>query len=300
MAESGTLHDHGDYFIGHFKAMASPCELLIDTRDRQLAQECLTLAETEARRIEHKFSRYRDDNIIYQINHSAGKPVEVDDETTALLNYADQCFHISEGLFDITSGVLRKLWRFDGKNHVPSQEQIDALLPQIGWQKIQWQKPVITLPECMEIDLGGIGKEYAVDRATLLLKQKTPISILVNFGGDLEITHPRKQADGWRVGVADPRMGTKQDADSALHCYVLQQGAMTTSGDAHRFIEHQGKRYGHILNPLSGWPAADAPRSVTVLANTCLEAGILSTLAILKGTVAEDFLKQQQVMYWCS
>lgn len=300
MTESSTLHDHGDYFIGHFRAMASPCELLIDTRDKTLAQSCLQIAKTEAHRIEHKFSRYRDDNIIYQINHSAGKPVEVDDETAALLDYADQCFQISEGLFDITSGVLRKRWHFDDRNKVPSQKQIDALLPFIGWQKVQWQKPVITLPESMEIDLGGIGKEYAVDRVTLILKQKTETSILVNFGGDLAITHSRIQADGWRIGVADPRAGSKQDADKALHCYVLQQGAMTTSGDAHRFIEYQGKRYGHILNPVTGWPAADAPRSITVLANTCLEAGILSTLAILKGKQAQEFLDQQQVQYWCS
>ena len=300
MTDSSTLQDHGDYFIGRFQAMASPCELLIETRDRQLAQDCLTLAETEAHRTEQKFSRYRDDNIIYQINHSAGKPVKVDDETAALLDYADQCFLISEGLFDITSGVLRNCWHFDGKNTIPSQKQIDALLPFIGWQKIQWQRPVITLPEAMEIDLGGIGKEYAVDRVTLLLKQKTQTSILVNFGGDLAITHPRKQTEGWHIGVADPDIDTEQNVDKALHCYVLQQGAMTTSGDAHRYIEHQGKRYGHILNPITGWPAADAPRSITVLANTCLEAGILSTLAILKGKQAQEFLEQQEVLYWCS
>ena len=300
MTDTSTLQDHGDYFIGRFQAMASPCELLIETTDRLLAQDCLTLAETEAHRIEHKFSRYRDDNIIYQISHSAGKPVEVDNETAALLDYADQCFQISAGLFDITSGALRKVWRFDGNNTVPSQEQIDAVLPFIGWQKVQWQRRVITLPEAMEIDLGGIGKEYAVDRTTLLLKQKTQTSILVNFGGDLAITHPRKQADGWRVGVADPDYNTEQKTHKALHFYVLQQGAMTTSGDAHRFILHQGKRYGHILNPTSGWPAANAPKSITVLANTCLEAGILSTLAILKGKQAQEFLDQQQVLYWCS
>ncbi|MBE9516511.1 MAG: FAD:protein FMN transferase [Proteobacteria bacterium] len=299
MTESVRLHDHGDYFIGHFKAMASPCELLIETRDPALAQACLQIAESEACRIEHKFSRYRDDNIIYQINHSNGKAVQVDDETAALLNYADQCYQISEGLFDITSGVLGKLWRFDGSNKIPSQEQINSLLPQIGWQKVHWQMPNITLPKGMEIDLGGIGKEYAVDRVTLLLRQETDVSILVNFGGDLAITHPRsKLAQGWRIGVADPRECMEQDADKALHYYLLQQGAMTTSGDAYRFIEHEGRRYGHILNPMTGWPAANAPKSVTVLAGTCLEAGILSTLAILKGDKASPFLESNNAEFW--
>lgn len=298
MTESATLQAKKDYFVGRFSAMASPCELLIETDNRSVAQQCLDIASNEAHRIEHKFSRYRDDNIIHQINTGHGKAISVDDETAALLDYADSCYQLSDGLFDITSGILRQAWQFDGRHGIPQQRQIDQLLPSIGWSKIDWHNPVIQLPAGMEIDMGGIGKEYAVDRVTSLLKNHTSVSILVNFGGDLAITHKRKNNDGWHIGVADP--DHQQHEEKALHQYVLKQGAMATSGDAHRCIVDNGIRYGHILNPKTGWPETGSPRSVTVLANTCLEAGILSTLAILHGAGARQFLEEQHVPYWCN
>ena len=147
----------------------------------------------------------------------------------------------------------------------------------------------------MEIDFGGIGKEFAVDRAAALLRQETSVSCLVNLGGDLAVTSRPKQRDTWKVGIEAVNQRTHMPA-SLLN---LQIGALATSGDQRRFLLEAGIRYGHILDPLTGWPIKDAPRSITVAADTCIQAGMLSTLAMLQGKGAETFLSAQDVSYWC-
>ena len=292
-----SVHRHNDYCIALFRAMAGPCEVLVDSNDLQLTRQLGVLAQQEATRIESKFSRYRNNNIIYRINHSDGNPVEVDSETADLLDYAAVCYEISDGLFDVTSGILRRAWRFDGSANVPSQQHINELLEYIGWEKLTWQKPVITLQAGMEIDLGGIGKEYAVDCSAKLLHAATQTSCLINFGGDIAVTRPRHSGNSWTIGVANPT-ATQQTSSTGTFIQI-NQGAVATSGDANRYLLKNGIRYSHILNPKTGWAVTDAPHSVTVIANTCTEAGILSTLALLHGANAEQFLKQQEVQYWC-
>lgn len=295
-----TLEQRQDYFAGHFSAMASPCEVLIDTPDKNIARQAVDIAAKEAARIEHKFSRYCDDNIIHQIN--SGSMVTVDDETARLLDYADQLFCLSSGLFDISAGVLRRAWQFDGGDKIPDQAEIDALLPLIGWDKVQWDNPVITLPAGMEIDLGGIGKEYAVDRAaqqvqSYLQEQGQQASALINFGGDIAVLGPTNQPGrAWAIGVDTGIDGIINDDGHAL--LTLTHGGIATSGDTRRYLQRGGKRYGHILDPRSGWPVADAPSSITVAAATCTDAGMLSTFALLHGSQAEEFLRAQGVKHW--
>jgi thiamine biosynthesis lipoprotein len=300
MTSEATLEFKNDHWIGRFTAMASPCEILIDSDDQQLAAQLLQAAEQEALRIEQKFSRYRQDNITYQINQSQGQAVEVDEETASLLDYAQQCYEISDGKFDVTSGVLRKLWNFDGSDRIPTQQQIDTLLNNIGWQKISWQRPFVRVPAGMEIDLGGIGKEYAVDRSALILAQLAPVSVLVNYGGDLMASKARRGGQGWVVGVEDPAMFKKKKNKLITKTeFELLQGGIATSGDTRRYLLKNGVRYSHILDPRTGWPVKNAPHSVTVAAGTCTEAGILATLAMLHGRQAEAFLKAQEVRFWC-
>jgi len=297
---SPSLEYKQDHWVGRFQAMASPCEILIDSDDQLLAAQLLQAAQDEALRIEHKFSRYRQDNITYQINQSHGQAVEVDEETASLLDYAQQCYELSDGVFDVTSGVLRQAWKFDGSDRIPTQQQIDTLLSNIGWPKISWQRPVIRVPAGMEIDLGGIGKEYAVDRTALLLEQIAPISILVNYGGDLMTTKARRNGQGWIVGVESTAMFKKKKNKTLTKTeFELLQGGIATSGDTRRYLLKNGIRYSHILDPRTGWPAKNAPHSVTVAAGTCTEAGILATLAMLQGKQAEAFLKAQEVRFWC-
>lgn len=279
---------------GRFKAMASPCELLVEGADEAQARVLLEAAAAEALRIEAKFSRYRDDSVIAMLHRSRGEPVAVDDETALLLDYAAACHAMSDGLFDVTSGVLREAWRFDGSDRVPTADRVRVLVERIGWHKLHWQRPKIVLPPGMEIDLGGIGKEYAVDRVLAFLRSQAALPMLVNFGGDLAVSGLRADGRAWQVGVERPDAQQR----SAVLRLDLSAGALATSGDARRYLLKDGVRYGHILDPRDGWPVRGAPRSVTVAAGRCTEAGTLATLAMLQGPRAEEWLAGQGVPHW--
>lgn len=274
--------------------MASPCELLLDGVEPDEAARLGALATAEAARIERKFSRYRADSVVQTINTAGGRPVAVDEETAQLLDLAARCHELSGGRFDVTSGVLRRAWTFDGGDRLPTRRQVKALLPFVGWQRVRWERPTLTLPVGMEIDFGGLGKEYAVDRVTALLAEATRAPLLVNFGGDLRASGPRRGGEPWRVGVEDP--GREDRAERLLE---LRGGGLATSGDARRYLLRDGVRYSHILNPCTGWPVRGAPRAVTVAAGSCTEAGLLATIAMTFGRAAEAFLAEQGVAWWC-
>jgi FAD:protein FMN transferase len=275
-----------------FFAMASPCEVLLPAIEGATALEIAKVAAHEAWRIEIKYSRYRSDSVTTWLHNNRGKPVILDDETAKLIDFALRCYTLSGGLFDITSGILRHAWRFDGSNRVPEASALPPLLARIGFNKLDWRSPCLVLPAGMELDFGGIGKEYAVDRAYDLLAQNFSHPFLVNFGGDLRANRA-PAAGSWQIGI--------ENADGSREATLLlelEHGALATSGDAHRFIVHDGVRYGHIMDPKTGWPIKHAPRSVTVAASSCTEAGLLSTLAYLRGEEAESFLIEQGVKHW--
>ncbi len=281
-----------DCWRGSFSAMASPCEVLMDITEKNQAEIILQAISSEAFRIEQKFSRYRKNNIIDNINNASGKTISVDDETARLLDFADNLYQMSNGLFDITSGVLRKAWKFDGSDNVPESALIEKILPTVGWDKVTWKNQQLTLLPGMEIDLGGIGKEYAVDKCIQIATQITDESLLINFGGDLAVTTPRRNQGFWSVG----RLITNKENNVAL--FRLTKGAIATSGDAHRYLLRDGIRYSHVLNPKTGWPVTDAPHTVSIAAPSCIEAGMLSTLAMLQGEQARAFLDLQEIDYW--
>ncbi len=291
---ASTFERSGADFRYGFYAMATPCEVRIETQNAAVAEAAGRAAEAEARRVEQKFSRYREDSVVGRINASRGRPIELDAETAQLIDFAARCFEMSDGLFDITSGVLRKIWRFDGSDNVPTAAKIKAIRPFVGWQKVTWQKPLLTLPVGMEIDLGGLGKEYAVDRALGAVRAATAEPALVNFGGDLVVSGPRKSGERWKVAIESVDHSGQMAA-----MLELADGALATSGDARRFLLKDGVRYGHILDPRSCKPVIGAPRSVTVAAKTCVEAGMFATLSMLQGAQAEAFLKQEGVRAWC-
>lgn len=282
----------GELLAAQFRAMASPCELLLPATDRFEAMTLGRIVAEEAWRVERKFSRYRDDSIVSWIHRNPGTEITVDEETAGLIDFARQCYELSDGLFDITSGLFRRAWTFDGSDRVPEPDVVGRLLSHVGFDRIRWRRPRLTLPAGMEIDFGGIGKEYAVDRAFEKISAHRSLPFLINFGGDLRANRPTARGP-WQIGIERP--DTDRQAGRVLE---LERGALATSGDSHRFLLKDGIRYGHVLNPRTGWPISGAPRSVTVAASTCTEAGMLATLALLQGPKAEEFLQQQGVRYW--
>lgn len=283
--------EHG--WAARFRAMGSPCEVLLEGGTRE--QASITAAEiaAEAWRIEDKFSRYLTGNIIDRINAANGAAVSVDDETGNLLDFATTLRALSSGRFDITSGVLREVWTFDGSDQVPELAAVESVLARVGWSRARWKRPVLALEPGMEIDLGGIAKEYAVDLCVCIVRDSPCEPGLVNFGGDLAVSGPPRRRKAWKVAVEGVL------PDSADHLIELRQGGLATSGDAQRFLLRDGIRYSHILNPASGWPVPNAPASVTVAADTCTQAGMTSTLAMLEGEGAEKFLEREGALHWC-
>ena len=276
-----------------FNSMASPCEVLIDCGDKFIAEKVANAVAKEAWRIEDKYSRYNIDSVCGQLNAQAGKACSIDNETYLLLQFAEQCYQMSDGLFDISSGILRKAWRFDGSSNIPTQAAINALLPFIGWSKTSLTASVFQMQAHMEIDLGGLGKEYAVDKAILLARTITEAPVLINFGGDIAVTGPRANNAPWFVGIEHPSLAQQN------HIMVkIAQGAIATSGDANRFLLHNGKRYGHVLNVKTGWSVENPPNAITVAAPQCIQAGFLATLALLQGEHAEMFLQEQAIKHW--
>jgi len=262
-----------------FTAMGSPCEIqLYGDASGLHARKVIDTVLADLNRLEARYSRYRPDSFLSEINRvaSTGGSIEVDPETASLLNYAETCFHESDGLFDITSGLLRKVWRFNTAL-LPDEQEIQALLNQVGWEKLRWQQPLLTFPlPGMELDFGGIVKEYAADRAASLCLGAGIRHGSINLGGDIKIIGPHPNGLPWNVGIRHPR---KKDA--LLDSWPLFQGGLTSSGDYERCIVVEGQRYGHVLNPKTGWPVKFLA-SVTVNADFCVIAGSASTIAMLK------------------
>ena len=267
--------------------------VVVDTDDAAVATHIGEVVKAEALRVEAKYSRYRP-SALTTINQNNGRDVMLDEETSDLIDYAVTCYELSEGIFDITSGALRRVWRFDETAAPPEPSAVQQILPFVGWHRVTWNRPVLRLAPGMEIDFGGIGKEYAVDRALSLATAQADVPLLVNLGGDLRVSGPRRDGSPWHVAIADV-----DQAGATSGVLEISQGALATSGDTYRVVKAGGVRYGHVLDPRSGWPIADAPRSVTVHAATCTEAGLLAKLALLRGAQAEAFLAEEQVRAWC-
>ena len=269
-----------------FKAMGSACEVVLASASQKEAESLAKLAIDEVLRIERKYSRYTADSIVASINQQAGHaPVRCDDESWALFQFASQLFEKSDGLFDITSGVLRQAWNFQ-KPEVPSASKLERLLPLIGWQKVVLQEQSIALPLVgMEVDLGGFGKEYAADRAAQVLKEKGVTSGYVNLAGDMRFLGPKPNGEPWMIGIQDPRQ-----PDQVMATLPMTQGGLATSGDYERYFELNGQRYCHLLNPKTGQPVKYW-RTVSVTAPAAVVSGCTSTMAMLKEEDGLTFLQ---------
>lgn len=279
-------------FRKHFRAMGGGNEITLAAPDAITAKRGFETAIGEVMRIEAKYSRYRPDSLISMINASAGgSPILCDEETCHLLDFAEHLYRQSGGLFDITSGILRSAWNF-ASPALPADDVLRNALALVGWQRVERTGAAIRMPEVgMEIDFGGFGKEYAADRAALLLRQQGFAHGYVNLGGDLCAIGPQPAGAPWLIGIADPRQPGK-----VIATIPLTQGALATSGDYEKYFDLDGRRYCHVLNPHTGYPASRW-RSVSVLAPLCIAAGSYSTVAMLKEDDGLAFLDGTGVSY---
>ena len=271
-----------------FPAMGSRCEIRLYAPSEEPAGACARAAIADVLRLDAKYSRYRNDSVTVAINRvaAAGGAVDVDAETATLLDYAATCFEQSDGLFDLTSGILRQAWSAD-RRELPDTDALERLLARVGWDKVRWQCPrlVFGIPG-MEIDFGGVVKEYAADRAATLCAEAGLSHGLVDLGGDIKIIGPHPDGTPWVVGIQHPR-----NPDAVMATFDLFHGAIATSGDYERFVEIDGRRYSHILSPRTGLPVRGLA-GVSVTAPECVVAGSATTIAMLMEDRGPEWLRE--------
>ncbi len=251
----------------------------VDDRGRGTADAIAAAAEAEARRIERKYSRYRDGSVVSEINRNAGRtPVAVDAETERLVRAALDLVALTGGRFDPTVGPLRRAWDFRS-GRVPGTGEVRELRALVDAGAVAVRDGTVFLRRAgMELDLGGVGKEYAVDRAAAVLREAGIRSGIVNFAGDVRTVGGRGDGRPWSIGVVDPR--DRERARFAVR--VLGDAGVATSGDYERAFVKDGVRYHHILDARTGWPARGVA-SVTAVAASSFEAGRYATAAFLLG-----------------
>lgn len=278
-----------------FKAMGSFCEIQLFDESRMQAKKLARHLSGEASRLEKKYSRFREDSFLSQINNSAGNKLglAIDDETQLLFEHALNCFEQSDGLFDVTAGVLNRIWDFRNAQ-VPDQQQIDTALSHVGLHKVAVENHHIHLPRDMEIDFGGIVKEYAADSIARLARSLGIAHGLVNLGGDFSVIGAQPGGEPWPVAISSP------DPNVGIMARIrLFDGGLASSGDYERCFIHEGKRYSHILNPKTGWPCSGL-RAVSVAANLCSVAGSVATIAMLQDEEsAKALLENSGLAYVC-
>jgi thiamine biosynthesis lipoprotein len=278
-----------------FQAMGTACELRLYADKKIFAKRVADAAIREVQRIERAYSRYRDDNVVHAINAAAAKAgsITLDHEAAYLLDIAIEAHGRSGGLFDITSGALREIWH-DGIDDVPDGAAICGVLRRIGLGKVEWRRPRLAFSVAgMQIDLGGIGKEYAADRAAEICRAQGIAHGLIDLGGDFAVVGAHPDGSPWRIGIRDP-----SDSETAIATLFIGQGGLATSGDYERCWDFSGRRYGHIFDPRSGFPV-EGLCSVSVAAATCLSAGLASTIAMLKGKAGPDWLRETGLPHVC-
>lgn len=264
-----------------FQAFGTRCRLSLAGPGTAVAQ-CTTLALQWVAAFEAKYSRFLPGSLISRINDAAGRsPVELDPEAERLFALCQELHFLSRGIFDPTALPLLLLWNWKADPPVvPSEEQIEVARQRVGWRQVQRTPGRLFLPQAgMGLDLGGMGKEYAVDQVAQLAQHCGLTGALVDFGADIRVVgRPPDGRPGWHIGLEDSRQ-----PGTAWCGLAVQQAAVATSGDYLRKFEIEGVRYGHILDPRTGRPVATDVRAVSVLAPSCTQAGLLSTTAFVLG-----------------
>ena len=271
----------GDFYQLSFNAMNTICRVHFRSANPKLAREVQSETLQWVAWFEARYSRFIPDSLIGQINAAAGKYwVEVDPETDALFNLCQEMIFFTRGVFDPTAMPLIRLWNWKANPPViPNTQQIEQARELVGWRRIQRRPRAIFLPrEGMCLDLGGIGKEYAVDRVVTLVLQRGIENVLVDFGADVRVHGEPPERGAWHIGLEDPK-----NPGHVWTGVAVKNHAVATSGDYLRHFLYEGRRYGHILDPRSGYPVNNGILSVSVIAPHCTVAGILSTSVFVLG-----------------
>jgi thiamine biosynthesis lipoprotein len=265
--------------------MATDCEVQYSAPQGD-AQAAAFEAEAEAwvHAFEARYSRFKPTSLVSRINDAAGREwVAVDAEMEALLSMCDTLHFMTRGILDPTALPLLKIWNWKAAPPVvPDAAAIAAAMRLVGWKKVKREPGRVFLPEPgMALDFGGFGKEYAVDIVSLMAANRGITDSMVDFGHDIRACGAPPGRPAWHIGLEDPvKPGTWWSS------VALSGKSIASSGDYLRCFTIGGRRYGHIVDPRTGSPVANGCVQATVIAGTCLQAGMLSTSAFVLGVEA--------------
>lgn len=271
----------GGLFKLKFQALGTQCEVQFRTESVESAKEFRAAALGWLREFEEKWSRFKTGSLLCRINAQAGMgSVELTKEEEEVLRLCDHTYRVSGGLNDPTSFPLTRLWdEAAKKDQLPGQGEIEEVKNLVSWSSVVWGNGGVSLPEKgMALEIGGFGKEYAVDQVIAFAKRYEIQSCLVDLGRDVFALGEPPQGPYWVVGVEDAR-----EEEAAAFRLAFRGKALATSGNGKRFRMIGGKKFGHIIDPRSGRPADNEVLTASCLADDCLTAGLLSTNACILG-----------------
>jgi thiamine biosynthesis lipoprotein len=271
----------GGLFKLKFKALGTVCEIQFRAESVEIAKEYRKSALGWLRDFEERWSRFEATSLLCRINAEAGRSaVEITEADEEILKLCEHTFQISGGLNDPTSLPLTSLWdRAGQEDRMPSDEEIEEAKKLISWPTVEWGDGKVFLPEKgMELEIGGFGKEYAVDRLIDFAKRHDIVDCLVDLGRDIAALGQPPNGPVWVIGIEDAR-----EEDAAAFRLAVSGKGLATSGNGRRFRMIGGRQFGHIIDPRSGWPAETDLLTASCLADDCLTAGLLSTTACIVG-----------------
>jgi thiamine biosynthesis lipoprotein len=279
-----------------FKIMGGPAKLTVNTtrHDTRASEAVLENARVRLEELETRYSRFKPDSIVAQINARAGSGTftPIDLEMHSLITLAQQLWHETGGLFDPTVGVLNQVWDFRA-GQAKDPERLRSLLEKVGWDKVEWDERGIHLPQTgMELDLGGLVKEFAADAVAAMLREAGCTSALVELAGDIVAVGGQRHEKAWQIGIKDP----KNPANSIASVRLFDAAICSSGNYARRFLYH-GKSVSHLLHPQTGQPI-EGPCSVSVIAESALMAGALATAACLHNVFDAKAWLDQSALPW--
>ncbi|MEO5889410.1 MAG: FAD:protein FMN transferase [Ferruginibacter sp.] len=280
------------------KLMGSRFDITIVGQDSAMAEMYIDTVIGEVARIENLISDWKPGSQVSQVNSNAGiRPVQVDKEVFELTKRALQFSRITRGGFDISFAAMDKIWKFDGSmTEMPSPEAIKKSVTKVGFKHIildSVHSTIFLQWPGMKIGFGALGEGYAADRCRDMMIAKGVTAGIVNGSGDMSTWGKRPDGSDWNIGITNPF-----HKDDLLAVVPLYQGAVVTSGSYEKFVEFNGKRYSHIINPSTGYPATGLC-SVTVFGPSAEMANGFSTSLMVLGKKAGLKLINQYPAFKC-
>lgn len=251
------------------------------------AGKALEDTQSKVTELERLWSVSDENSDIYAINHSQGRPVSITRETEQILSFALDMAEQTDGALEPTIYPVLTAWGFTTEgNRIPDQSEIEKILQNVGYENVNLSGNEVTLPDGMELDLGAVGKGYAADEVANILKEAGVTSALLDLGGNIQLIGAKPDGDDWKIGLRDPF------GESYMGILSISDRAIVTSGNYERyFIGEDGKQYGHILDPSTGYPAENGLVSVTIVAKEGKLCDALSTSLFVMGY-------ESAVSYW--